>query len=70
MGKHCSKTKNMWGNTVAIHTILKNYKVKFSINQLNMKKKITKIILKKKTKKSLKKPCGETLQQSTMFKKN
>jgi hypothetical protein len=51
----------MWINTVAIHTVLNNYKVKFSINQLNMKKKNYKDNSEKKTKKSLKKPCGETL---------
>jgi predicted Zn-ribbon and HTH transcriptional regulator len=34
MGKHCSKAKIMWGNTIAIHSVLKSYKVKFSINSI------------------------------------
>jgi len=39
----------MWGNTVAIHSILKkkNYKTKFSTSSI-LKKKIKKMILKKK----------------------
>jgi len=34
MGKHCSKTKIMWGNSIAIHSVLKSYKVKFSISSI------------------------------------
>ena len=60
MGKHCSKKKNMWKNTVAIHTVLKNYKVKFSINSI-WNKKIDKDNSEKKQKNHLKKSCGETL---------
>jgi hypothetical protein len=45
----------MWINTVAIHTVLNNYKVKFSINQLNMKKKNYKDNSEKKNKKMIKK---------------
>jgi hypothetical protein len=56
----------MWGNTIAIHSILKKKKIKLNSNLLNIKKiKSTKIILKKsykkKTQKKKKKPCGETL---------
>jgi hypothetical protein len=42
----------MWGNTVAIHSILKkkNYKAKFSTSSI-LKKKSIKTILKKKHKK-------------------
>jgi hypothetical protein len=42
----------MWGNTVAIHSILKkkNYKAKFSTRSI-LKKKSIKTILKKKTQK-------------------
>ena len=32
VGKHCSKTKIMWENTVAIYNFLNNYKSKFSIS--------------------------------------
>jgi len=44
--------KTMWGNTVAIHSILKkkNYKAKFSTSSI-LKKKSIKTILKKKHKK-------------------
>jgi hypothetical protein len=31
-GKHCSKAKIMWENTVAIYSVLNNYKTKFSIS--------------------------------------
>jgi hypothetical protein len=34
VGKHCSKEKIMWRNTVAIHSVLKNYKAKFSISSI------------------------------------
>jgi hypothetical protein len=42
----------MWGNTAAIHSVLKkkNYKAKFSTSSILKKKKSTKTILKKKTK--------------------
>jgi hypothetical protein len=32
MRKHCSKAKIMWENTVAIYSVLNNYKAKFSIS--------------------------------------
>jgi hypothetical protein len=32
MGKHCSKAKIMWEKTVAIYSVLNNYKAKFSIS--------------------------------------
>jgi hypothetical protein len=32
VGKHCSKAKIMWENTVAIYSVLNNYKAKFSIS--------------------------------------
>ena len=42
----------MWGNTVAIHNVLKKKTTKVNFNQLNIKKiKSTKTILEKKTKK-------------------
>ena len=42
----------MWGNTVAIHSVLKKKTTKVNFNQLNIKKiKSTKTILEKKTKK-------------------
>jgi hypothetical protein len=28
MGKHCSKIKTMWGNIVAIHSVLKKKTIK------------------------------------------
>jgi hypothetical protein len=34
VGKHCSKAKIMWGNTVAIHNVLKNNKAKISISSI------------------------------------
>jgi len=34
MEKHCSKAKIMWGNTITIHSVLKSYKVKFSISSI------------------------------------
>jgi hypothetical protein len=46
----------MWGNTVAIHSVLKkNYKAKFSTSSILKKIKSTKTILKKKTQKNEKK---------------
>jgi len=46
----------MWGNTVAIHSVLKkNYKAKFSTSSILKKIKSTKTILKKKTQKKWKK---------------
>jgi hypothetical protein len=49
--------KTMWGNTVAIHSVLKkkNYKAKFSTSSILKKIKSTKTILKKKTQKNEKK---------------
>jgi len=46
----------MWGNIVAIHNVLKkkNYEAKFSTSSI-LKKKSTKIILKKTQKKGIKK---------------
>jgi hypothetical protein len=36
VGKHCSKTKIMWGNIVTIHGVLKkkNYEAKFSTSSI------------------------------------
>ena len=54
----------MQGNTVAIHNILKKKTTKLNSQPAQLKKiKSTKTILEKK----IKKTCGETLQQSTMF---
>ena len=62
----------MWGNTVAIHSVLKKKTTKVNFNQLNIKKiKSKKTILEKKTKKKEdnfgkkekktgKKTCGES----------
>ena len=49
MGKHCSKTKTMWGNIVTIHSVLKKKSTKQN-SQLAQykKKKSTKTILEKK----------------------
>ena len=66
VGKHCSKAKIMWKNTVVIYSVLNNYKAKFSISLIYIKKS-TKMILKKKL--FNKKPCKETLQQSSVLKK-
>jgi hypothetical protein len=45
----------MWGNTVAIHNVLKkNYKAKLSTSSI-LKKQSTKTIMKKKTHKNVKK---------------
>ena len=45
----------MWGNTVAIQSVLKkkNYKAKFSTSSILKKTKATKIILKKIIKKKI-----------------
>ena len=32
VGGHCNKTKIIWRNIVVIHSVLKNYKAKFSIS--------------------------------------
>ena len=62
-GKHCSKTKTMWGNIVTIHSFLKKNLRRKILNQLNIKKiKSTKTILEKKKTIHKKKPCRETLQ--------
>jgi len=43
MEKHCSKSKIMWGNTVAIDNISKkNYKAKFSTSLIVKKIKLIK----------------------------
>ena len=64
----------MWGNTAAIHSVLKkkNYKAKFSTSSILKKIKSTdtifkKIIIKKTQKNRDKKTLLETLQQFTMF---
>ena len=64
----------MWGNTVAIHNVLKKKTTKLNfqpaqyeknkIDKDNFGKKKTKKIIKKKRKT---KPCGEILQQYTVF---
>jgi len=47
VGKHCSKTKTMWGNIVTIHGVLKkNYKVKSTKTILKKKNKEKKFIKK------------------------
>jgi len=54
MGKHCSKKKIMWGNTIAIHNVFfqeKNYKVKLLTIIIWKKLKLTKTILEKKQRK-------------------
>jgi hypothetical protein len=49
VGKHCSKTKTIWGNIVTIHSIfLKKSKKQNSQPAQYKKIKSTKIILKKK----------------------
>jgi hypothetical protein len=54
----------MWGDTIAIHNVLKKIN-KLNSNQLNIKKIksikiiLKKIITKKKTQKKRKKPCGK-----------
>jgi len=53
VGKHCSKTKTMWGNIVTIHNVF----------FLNLRSKIDKDHFEKKKKKiQKKKPCRETLE--------
>ena len=48
--------KTMWGNTIAIHSVLKKKLQSQILNQLNIKKiKSTKTILKKTTQKNEKK---------------
>jgi hypothetical protein len=43
VGKHCSKTKTMWGNIVTVHSVLKkNYETKSIKIILEKKKKIHK----------------------------
>jgi hypothetical protein len=36
VGKHCNKTKTMWGNIVTIYSVLKkkNYEAKFSTSSI------------------------------------
>jgi hypothetical protein len=56
--KKKSFKKTMWGNTVAIHSVLKKKtkKLNYQPTQLNSKKiKSTKAILKKQNKKNIKK---------------
>jgi hypothetical protein len=53
MGKHCSKTKTMWGNIVIIHGVLKKKSTKQNSQSAQYKKnKIDKDYLGKKRKKS------------------
>jgi hypothetical protein len=55
--------KITWGNTVAIHSVLKKT-TKLNYLTAQYEKKLTKTILEKKQKnhkKRKKKPCGETL---------
>jgi hypothetical protein len=56
VGKHCSKTKTIWGNIVTIHSVFfLNLRSKI-LNQLNIKKiKIDKNHIEKKKKKIHKK---------------
>jgi hypothetical protein len=51
VGKHCSKTKIMWGNIVTIHSVLKK----------NYEAKSTKTFLEKKRKKMHKKNKKKTI---------
>jgi hypothetical protein len=55
MGKHCSKTKTMWGNIVTIHGVLKKNLRSKILNQLNIKKKNRQRLFGKKRKKIIKK---------------
>ena len=64
----------MWDNTVAIHDVLKKKTMKLNSQPAQYKKnKIDKDNSEKKNKKNhkkekkKKKPCGVTLQQSTVF---
>jgi hypothetical protein len=63
--------KTMWGNTVAIHSVLKkkNYKAKFSTSSILKKIKSTKTILKKKTQKNEKKEDNFGKKNKRNFKK-
>ena len=38
VGKHCSKTKNMWGNIVTIHSVLKKKSTKQNSQPAQYKK--------------------------------
>jgi len=63
----------MWGNIVAIHSVLKkkNYKAKFSTSSIYIKKKSTKTILEKKQKnhkKRKKNYVGKHCSNSQCFK--
>jgi len=52
MGKHCSKTKTMWGNIVTIHSVLKKKSTKQNSQSAQYKKnKIDKDHLGKKKRK-------------------
>jgi len=59
VGKHCGKTKTMWGNIVTIHSVLKKKSTKQNSQLTQYKKKSIKTILEKKNHK--KKLCRETL---------
>ena len=60
VGKHCSKTKTMWGNIVTIHNILKKKTTKQNSQPAQYEKKNRqRLFLKKKFIK--KKPCREIL---------
>ena len=47
-GKHCSKTKTMWGNIVTIHSVWKKKSTKQNSQPTPYKKKIDKDHYKKK----------------------
>jgi len=39
MGKHCSKTKTMWGNIVTIHSVFSKKTTKQNLQRLFKKKR-------------------------------
>jgi hypothetical protein len=47
VGKHCSKTKTMWGNIITIHNVLKK-KLRIKIDKNHFEKKRRKKFIKKK----------------------
>jgi len=64
MGEHYSKTKIMWGNIIAIHSVFFKKHMKQNSQQAQYKKnKIDKDHFEKKNihKNKEKKPCRETL---------
>jgi len=50
VGKHCSKTKTMWGNIVTIYSVLKKKYMKQNSQPVQYKKKIDKDHFEKKKK--------------------